>query len=46
MKTWKKIEETRRRATEVGRLKQKNMAIQMEKAQAEEMRRHKEMETK
>jgi hypothetical protein len=35
MKTWKKIEETRRRATEVSRLKQKNAAVQMEKAHAE-----------
>ena len=46
MKTWKKIEETRRRATEVQRLKQKNTQVAMEKMHAEEVRRQKEHETK
>ena len=43
MKTWKKIEETRRRATDVQRLKNQNNEKQhakMEAARIEQMRQH------
>ena len=46
MKTWKKIDETRRRAGEVMKLKQKNSEKQNEKAKHEDERRQKEHEHK